>query len=118
MMILNLPADYLPLGEPPVQPQLPAMKHPFLAPATCALEATLDLKLPAGYKVAYRPPAADLRQDPFAFTLAVAPRPDGLELRRTVRWREAVVDPAQYPALWRACGQTTAPGNHLILLER
>jgi hypothetical protein len=118
MMILNLPADYLPLGEPPVQPQLPAMKHPFLAPATCALEATLDLKLPAGYKVAYRPPAADLRREPFAFSLAVASRPDGLELRRTVRWREAVVDPAQYPALWRACGQTTAPGNHLILLER
>jgi hypothetical protein len=118
MMILNLPPDYVPLGESPVQPQLPVMKHPFLVPASFALDATLDLKLPAGYRIAYRPAAADLRQDPFTFALAVAPRRGGLELHRVVRWQDGAVDPGRYPDLWRAFGQTTAPGNALILLER
>lgn len=117
-MILNLPPDYIPLGESPVQPQLPAMKHPFLVPASFALDSILDLKLPSGYRVAYRPPPADLGREPFAFALGVAPRAGGLELHRVVRWRDGVVDPGKYPDLWRAFGQTTAPGNALILLER
>lgn len=118
MMIVNLPGEYIPLGESPVQPALPAMQHPFLVPATFALDTTLDLKLPGGYRIAYQPPDADQAKDPFAFRLAVASRPGGLELSRVVRWQDAVVAPGAYPDLWRAYGQTTAPGNALILLER
>lgn len=118
MMILNLPPDYIPMGESPVQPQLPAMKHPFLVPASFALDSTLELKLPSGYRIAYQPPAANLGREPFAFTLGVAPRAGGMELHRVVRWQDAVVDPGRYSDLWRAFGQTTAPGNALILLER
>ena len=118
MMILNLPADLIPLGETPVQPALPEVKHPFLVPASFGLDAVLSLKLPEGYRVAYQPPTAATRQGPFAFQISSAPQPGGLLFKNAVIWNEAVVQPEAYPALWRAHGQTTAPGNALILLEK
>jgi hypothetical protein len=118
MMILNLPGDGTPLGESPVQPVLPVIKQPFLVPATFALDTALDLKLPSGYRIAYQPPDTELRQEPFAFTLACAPRGDGLQVRRTLRWRDAVVAPGAYPAVRRAFDQAGGPADTLVLLEK
>jgi hypothetical protein len=118
MMILDLPRELSLLGASPVQPQLPAMKHPFLVPTTFAVAGEFSLDLPAGYRIAYQPPAADLQQGPFDFQIASAARTGGLLLKRSITWREAVVQPAAYPGLWRAWGRTTVPGNGLILLEK
>ena len=117
MMILNLPGEMELLGSSPVSPALPAMRHPFLVPASFAMSGTLSLNLPAGYRIAYQPPAAETGQGPFAFRIASAARPGGLQLERTVTWRDSVVPPEAYAALWKAFGRTTVPGNALILLE-
>jgi hypothetical protein len=118
MMILNLPADLIPLGEAPVQPALPTVKHPFLVPASFGLDAVLSLKLPDGYRIAYQPRAADIRQGPFQFRISSVAETGGLLLKRSVIWKDAVVQPDAYPALWHSYGQTTVPGNALVLLER
>lgn len=117
MMILNLPADMIPMGEAPVQPALPAVKHPFLVPASFGLDASLALKLPDGYRIAYQPRTLETRQGPFAFRISSASQPGGLLLKRSAVWKDAVVQPEAYPALWHAYGQTTVPGNALVLLE-
>jgi hypothetical protein len=118
MMIVNWPASLMPLGEDPARPALPAMRYPFLVPATCAMDATLALKLPPGYRIAYRPPSAEIRQDPLDFQVASQVQADRLQLRYSLRWQDGVVEPAAYPALWKAFGQTTAPANALVLLEK
>jgi hypothetical protein len=118
MMILNLPADLIPLAEAPVQPGLPAVKYPFLVPATFGLDASLSLKLPDGFRIAYQPRTVATRQGPFAFQISSAPQPGGLLLTRSAVWQDVVVKPGAYPALWRAYNQTTVPGNSLVLLER
>ncbi|MDR3671621.1 MAG: DUF3857 domain-containing protein [Holophaga sp.] len=118
MMILNLPSDLIPMGEAPVQPALPVVKFPFLVPATFGLDAELSLSLPDGYRVAYQPRSAEIRQGPLRFQISSAAQPGGLLLKRSAIWQDAVVQPAAYPALWRAYGQTTVPGNALVLLER
>jgi hypothetical protein len=118
MMILNLPAGLIPFSETPVQPSLPSVRHPFLVPATFGMETALSLKLPEGYRIAYQPRPAKVEQGSFAFQIACEPRPAGLWLQRSVLWRDSVVSPEAYPALWRAHGQTTVPGNALILLEK
>jgi hypothetical protein len=118
MMILNLPAELIPLGETPVQPALPQVQHPFLVPGTFGLDATLSIKLPDGYRIAYQPPGADTRQGPFEFKISSAPEPGGMLLKRSVVWQDAVVQPDAYPPLWHAYGQTTLPGNALVLLEK
>jgi len=118
MMILNLPGDMIPMGEAPVQPALPTVKHPFLVPANFGLDASLALKLPDGYRIAYQPRTLETRQGPFEFRISSASQPGGLLLKRSAVWKDAVVQPAAYPALWHAYGQTTVPGNALVLLER
>lgn len=118
MMILNLPADLIPMAEAPVQPALPAVKLPFLVPGTFGLYASLSLKLPEGYRIAYQPRSTDTRQGPFEFRISSAPQAGGLLLKRSVIWKDAVVQPDAYAALWRAYGQTSMPGNALVLLEK
>jgi len=118
MMILNLPGDMIPMGEAPVQPALPVVKHPFLVPASFGLDASLALKLPDGYRIAYQPRTLETRQGPFVFQISSAPQPGGLLLKRSAVWKDAVVQPEAYPALWHAYGQTTVPGNALVLLEQ
>ena len=118
MMILNLPGNLIPMGEAPVQPALPEVKHPFLVPGTFGLDATLSLKLPEGYRIAYQPRSVETRQGPFTFRISSAAQPGGLLLKRSVVWQDAVVPPDAYAALWRAYGQTALPGNSLVLLER
>jgi hypothetical protein len=118
MMILNLPPDLIPMGEAPVQPALPAVKYPFLVPATFGLDAEFSLSLPEGYRIAYQPRSFETRQGPLRFQISSGDRPGGLLLKHAVIWQDAVVQPAAYPALWRAYGQTTVPGNALVLLER
>ncbi len=118
MMILNLPGNLIPLGETPVDPALPTVKHPFLVPASFGLDAVLSLRLPDGYRIAYQPRTLETRQGPFDFRLSSAPQPGGLLLKRSAVWQDAVVQPAAYPPLWRAYGQTTVPGNALVLLEQ
>jgi len=117
MMILDLP-ELMPLVQAPVRPSLPAMKHPFLVPGNLRLGAAVALKLPDGYRIAYQPPAGEVRQDPFGFRIGCAAAPGGLLLDFTLDWQDAVVAPEAYPALWRAYGQTARPGNSLILLEK
>jgi hypothetical protein len=118
MMILNLPPELIPMGEEPVHLALPEVKHPFLVPANYGLDATLSLKLPDGYRVAYQPPAGDIRQGPFTYRISSAPLPGGLQVEYAAVWKEAVVPPGAYPDLWRAHGQAFVPGNALVLLER
>lgn len=118
MMILNLPGDLIPLGDGPVQPALPAVKHPFLVPASYGLDVSLALKLPDGYRIAYQPRTLETRQGPFAFQISSASQPGGLLLKRATVWTDAVVQPQAYAALWHAYGQTNVPGNALVLLER
>jgi hypothetical protein len=118
MMILDLPGDLELLGGSPVQPALPAMKHPFLVPATFIMGGEFSLSLPRGYRIAYQPPAAKASQGPFTFRIASPPRAGGLQVQRSVTWQESVVQPGAYPDLWRAYGRTSAPGNTLVLLER
>jgi len=117
-MILNLPGELVPLGEPLARPALPAVRHPFLVPASFAMRATVSLRLPAGYGIAYRPRTAVVREGPFAFRIACAQGAGRLLLTSTVTWRGQVVHPGAYPALWRAFGAAGGPGNGLILLER
>ena len=118
MMILNLPPDLIPLVESPAQPALPTVKYPYLVPASFTLDVALNLKLPAGFRIAYQPPAADIRQDPFRFRIACEALPGGLRLERSVIWQHAVVQVDDYSRLWRAYGKVSAPANALILLER
>jgi hypothetical protein len=118
MMILNLPADLIPLGEEPFRPRLSSVKLPCRIPATCALESVLSLKLPEGYRIAYRPAAATIQDPAFTFGLASAEEPGGLRLTRTMVWHEGVVAPGAYGTLWEAHARTSVPGNDLILLER
>jgi hypothetical protein len=117
MLILELP-DLLPLVHSPVHPALPAMHHPFLVPATLALDVNLNLKLPDGYRIAYRPPESEVKQDPFSFRVACSGQPDQLVVDYQLGWRDSVVGPEAYPALWRAYGQAGKPGNSLVLLEK
>jgi len=117
-LILNLPRALVPLGEPPAEPTLPAVRHPFLVPASFTLSARLALRFPRGFRIACRPRAAALREGPFTFRIACAPGSRSLWLRSTLSWRDAVVGPGDYPALWRAFGAASGPGNGLILLER
>jgi hypothetical protein len=118
MMILNLPGDLFPMAETPVQPGLPSMRHPFLVPGTFGMEAELSLKLPEGYRIAYQPSTQATEEGPFTFQIASAPQAGGLTLRRSITWKDAVVPPEAYPALWRAYGRTTVPGNALVLLAQ
>jgi hypothetical protein len=118
MMIVNLPPDLIPLGESPVHPALPAVQYPYLVPATFALDATLSLSLPPGFRIAYQPRAVELRQEPLTFRIACGPQPGGLRLEHSVIWKDAVVQPPDYPALWKAYGQTNLPANALVLLEK
>jgi len=118
MMILNLPPSLIPMGQAPVGLALPAVRHPFLVPGTFGLDAVLSIKLPEGYRVAYQPPAGDIRQGPFTYRISSAPRPGELQVAYSSVWTEAVVPPAAYPDLWRAHGRAFAPGNALALLER
>jgi hypothetical protein len=117
MLILELPDPVL-LVQSPAHPGLPSMKHPFLVPATVTMDATVSLKLPEGYRVAYQPPVSETRQDPFSFRVGCAAQPGTLVLDYGVAWRDAVVPPEAYPALWKAYGQAAKPGNNLVLLEK
>jgi hypothetical protein len=117
-MILNLPAELIPVGESLVRPLLPAVRYPFLVPASFAMVAELDLKLPAGYGIGYRPRTRTVRQGPFAFQLVCQPRSRRLRLRSAMAWRGAVVRPEAYPALWQAFNRASGPENGLVLLER
>jgi len=118
MMILNLPGDLFPMAETPVQPGLPSMQHPFLVPGTFGMVAELSLKVPEGYRIAYQPATQATKEGPFTFQIASAPSAGGLTLRRSIAWKDAVVPPEAYPALWRAYGRTTVPGNALVLLAQ
>ncbi|MGA2079012.1 MAG: DUF3857 and transglutaminase domain-containing protein [Holophaga sp.] len=118
MMILNLPQSLIPLGETPVHPALPAVKYPFLVPATFALDAALSLKLPPGFRVAYAPRTGETLREPLTFKLACDPQPGDLHLDQSIIWKDSVVQPSAYPALWKAFGQTYLPANALILLEK
>jgi len=117
MLILDLPG-LIPLVQAPVHPGLPVMKHPFLVPGNFQMTATVTLKLPEGYRVAYQPPAGELRQGPFGFKVGCSAQPGGLVLDYTISWQDAVVAPEAYPDLWRTHGQTARPGNSLIMLEK
>lgn len=118
MMILNLPGDLGLLGSSPVHPALPEMHHPFLVPATFIVDGTFSVDLPPGYRIAYQPATAQTRTPAFDFQIRSGARPGGLLLERSLVWQECVVAPEAYPAMWRAFGRTTMPGNALVLLER
>jgi hypothetical protein len=118
MMILNLPGDLALLGVSPVHPALPEMHHPFLVPATFAMEGTFSVDLPPGYRIAYQPATAQTHDPAFDFQIRSGARPGGLLLERSLVWQEGVVAPGAYPAMWRAFGRTTMPGNALVLLEQ
>jgi hypothetical protein len=118
LMILDLPGDLTPLGDPLVQPIEPAVSHPFLVPASYAMTAELVLRLPAGYGMAHQPRNLGVRQGPFAFRIACVGRSGRLLLNSAIAWRRAVVRPKAYPALWRAFSAASGPAHGLILLER
>jgi len=118
LMILDLPGDLTPLGDPLVQPIEPAVSHPFLVPASYAMTAELVLRLPAGYGTAHQPRNLGVRQGPFAFRIDCVGRPGRLLLNSAITWRRAVVRPKAYPALWRAFSAASGPAHGLILLER
>jgi hypothetical protein len=118
LMILDLPGDLTPLGDPLVQPIDPAVRHPFLVPASYTMSAELVLRLPAGYGIAHQPRNLGVRQGPFAFRIACVGRPGRLLLNSAIAWRRAVVRPKAYPALWRAFSAASGPAHGLILLER
>jgi hypothetical protein len=117
-LILNLPGALVPMGETLAQPLQPAVQHPFLVPASFGMAATLALRLPPGYRIAYRPPASGLRQGPFAYRIASRSESGRLLLTSAITWKDAVVQPSAYPPLWQAFGQAGAPENGLVLLAR
>ena len=57
------------------------------------------------------------RFGPFTFQVGCRARPSGLSLDYAFRWREVVVQPEAYPALWRTWAEATGPGRALVLLE-
>ena len=118
MMVLNLPANLVPLGAEPFRPTLPTVVHPCRIPATYRTEAELSIQLPEGYRIAYQPEPASLRQPAYAFDLDCAAQGSRLLLKRTAVWREAVIAPGEYGALWEAQARACEPGSALILLEK
>jgi hypothetical protein len=118
MMILNLPPRTLPLSDEPFRPLLSSVKYPCLVPANFTMAAELSIQLPDGYRIVHLPSTTSVRHAPFLFSLSSAQGKGELRVQRSISWREAEVEPADYAALWQAFGQTTAPGNLLVLLVK
>ena len=118
MMVLNLPANLVPLGPEPFRPLLPSVVYPLRIPASYCTEAELSIQLPEGYRIAYRPEAVSLERPACAFNLSCAEQGGRLRLKRTMAWRETVIAPAEYGTLWETQTRTCEPANALILLVR
>ena len=118
MMILNLPDNLSPLATQPVAIMHPTMTHPLLIDTTGALEASMTLTLPEGYRTVYLPAPAQGQSGPFTYQVACERMAHGLSLGFRTTWQDAVVAPGDYAGLWNTVCQAWAPGHRVVLLEK
>ena len=109
------PRDVLPGGMNLVARE---RRSPLILDADLESVLRLDLTLPAGLVLDHAPAALDAAGGGHAFSLAVAARPDGVSLTRTLRLAAGTVAANAYPDLSAVLAAAARPADRALALRR
>ncbi|MFH1071058.1 MAG: hypothetical protein V1794_15670, partial [Candidatus Glassbacteria bacterium] len=118
MMILRLPAAPFGFAQMPYFPEMETREYDFVGSGPFLLASELEIALPEGWKVAYRP-ETEQRESPYGkWLISCGENAGRLTYTRRLSISANVVDTRHYSDFKAFCEDFTLPRHSILLLEK